>query len=66
MNLNTAIKLDATEDRSIADIAQELAILFGRRADQSADEDDFVADNIAAFLSGRRPPNCVNPQVLAP
>jgi glyoxylate reductase len=25
-----------------------------------------VADNIAAFLSGRRPPNCVNPQVLAP
>jgi glyoxylate reductase len=25
-----------------------------------------VADNIAAFLAGKRPPNCVNPQVLAP
>jgi glyoxylate reductase len=24
-----------------------------------------VADNIAAFLAGKRPPNCVNPQVLA-
>jgi len=25
-----------------------------------------VADNIFAFLAGERPPNCVNPQVLAP
>jgi glyoxylate reductase len=25
-----------------------------------------VADNIIAFLDGKRPPNCVNPQVLAP
>ncbi len=24
-----------------------------------------VVDNIAAFLAGKRPPNCVNPQVLA-
>ena len=24
-----------------------------------------VADNITAFLDGKRPPNCVNPQVLA-
>jgi glyoxylate reductase len=24
-----------------------------------------VADNISAFLEGKRPPNCVNPQVLA-
>jgi hypothetical protein len=23
-----------------------------------------VVDNILAFLSGKRPPNCVNPQVL--
>src|SRR5208282_285784 len=25
----------------------------------------LVVDNILAFLDGRRPPNCVNPQVLA-
>ena len=25
----------------------------------------LVVDNIVAFLAGRRPPNCVNPQVLA-
>jgi glyoxylate reductase len=25
----------------------------------------LVVDNIAAFLAGERPPNCVNPQVLA-
>jgi lactate dehydrogenase-like 2-hydroxyacid dehydrogenase len=24
----------------------------------------FVADNILAFLAGKNPPNCVNPQVL--
>ncbi len=26
---------------------------------------NIVVDNILAFLAGRRPPNCVNPQVLA-
>src|SRR6188768_1186789 len=51
MNLNTAIKIDSTKDGSITDIARELAILFGRRADHSTDEDDFVADNIAALRS---------------
>jgi glyoxylate reductase len=25
---------------------------------------NLVADNILAFLAGKRPPNCVNPQVL--
>jgi lactate dehydrogenase-like 2-hydroxyacid dehydrogenase len=25
----------------------------------------LVVDNIVAFLAGRRPPNCINPQVLA-
>ncbi len=27
---------------------------------------NVVADNILAFLAGKRPPNCVNPQVLTP
>jgi lactate dehydrogenase-like 2-hydroxyacid dehydrogenase len=26
---------------------------------------NIVADNILALLEGRRPPNCVNPEVLA-
>jgi phosphogluconate 2-dehydrogenase len=25
---------------------------------------NIVVDNILAFMDGRRPPNCVNPQVL--
>ena len=26
---------------------------------------NIVVDNILAFLGGQKPPNCVNPQVLA-
>jgi alkylation response protein AidB-like acyl-CoA dehydrogenase len=51
MNLSTALKSDMTDDRTIADIACELGVRFGRRADHAADEDDFVADNIAALRS---------------
>ena len=38
---------DARPRRGTMEVAHELAAIFGRRADESADEDRFVADNFA-------------------
>ena len=38
---------DARPRRGTMEVARELAAIFGRRADESADEDRFVADNFA-------------------
>ena len=38
---------DATRPRRVGDVTHELAAIFARRADESPDDDRFVADNIA-------------------
>jgi len=43
-------------------LAPHLGSAIGEIREQMA---HLVVDNIVAFLAGRRPPHCVNPQVLA-
>ena len=45
MNATTAIKAVPGETKGILDIARELGPIFARRAEESGDEDRFVADN---------------------
>ena len=45
MNATTAIKAVPGETKGILDIAHELGPIFARRAQESTDEDRFVADN---------------------
>lgn len=47
MSANTAIGIDTVEPRSVTDIARELGAIFARRANETTDEDRFVADNFA-------------------
>ena len=44
-----AIKKDAAERRAVADIARELGPIFERRANETSDEDSFVAENFASL-----------------
>jgi alkylation response protein AidB-like acyl-CoA dehydrogenase len=47
MSVVKAFKSGLTAQRSLTDIAQELGAVFAQRAKETADEDAFVADNIA-------------------
>jgi alkylation response protein AidB-like acyl-CoA dehydrogenase len=47
MNATTAIKTQAAEQRTLLEIARELGEVFAERANGTADEDTFVADNFA-------------------
>ncbi len=47
MSVITALKSDATQQRSATDIARELGPMFAARANSSTDEDAFVAENFA-------------------
>ena len=49
MSAIEAIKKDAAERRAVADIACELGPIFERRANETADEDSFVAENFASL-----------------
>jgi alkylation response protein AidB-like acyl-CoA dehydrogenase len=47
--MSMAETIDRTTERrpALAEIARKLGVIFGQRADESTDEDRFVADNIA-------------------
>jgi hypothetical protein len=47
MNAIAAINTSTAAPRTANDIARELGPMFARRADETADEDRFVADNFA-------------------
>ncbi|MBI5261051.1 MAG: acyl-CoA dehydrogenase family protein [Bradyrhizobium sp.] len=47
MSINTAFSIDATTPPSAVDIARELGPVFAKRAEQTTDEDRFVAENYA-------------------
>jgi indole-3-acetate monooxygenase len=47
MSVIEAIKPAAAERRTVTDIARELGLTFAQRASETADEDEFVADNFA-------------------
>ena len=51
MNANVAIKTDPQDTRSVVDIARDLGLVFAKRANESTDEDKFVADNFAMLKS---------------
>ena len=47
MSAVAAIKTDPAERKTASDIARELGPVFGKRADATTNEDEFVADNFA-------------------
>jgi alkylation response protein AidB-like acyl-CoA dehydrogenase len=47
MSAMTAIDTNTATPRTASDIARELGPIFARRASETADEDEFVADNFA-------------------
>ena len=47
MSTNPSNDADVRRPRSLGDVTRELATIFARRADEGADDDRFVADNIA-------------------
>ena len=49
MNAIAAINTSTAAPRTANDIARELGPMFARRADETADEDRFVADNFASL-----------------
>jgi alkylation response protein AidB-like acyl-CoA dehydrogenase len=51
MNTITPINTATAEARTAVDIARELGPIFARRAAETADEDQFVADNFALLKS---------------
>jgi indole-3-acetate monooxygenase len=51
MSVNAALNLDATKPRSAVEIARELGPVFAKRAEQTTDEDQFVAENYELLKS---------------
>ncbi|MEX0807134.1 MAG: acyl-CoA dehydrogenase family protein [Dongiaceae bacterium] len=51
MSVAKAVDTNPTQQRSLSDTAHELGKGFARRADNTADEDQFVAENIALLKS---------------
>jgi indole-3-acetate monooxygenase len=51
MNTITPIDTASAEARTAVDVARELGPIFARRAAETADEDQFVADNFALLKS---------------
>ncbi len=51
MSPNAALSIDAAKARSVVDIARELGPVFAARAQETADEDRFVADDYEALKS---------------
>jgi alkylation response protein AidB-like acyl-CoA dehydrogenase len=51
MSVNAALNLDATKPRSAVEIARELGPVFAKRAEQTTDEDQFVAENYGLLKS---------------
>jgi alkylation response protein AidB-like acyl-CoA dehydrogenase len=51
MSVNAALNLDATKPRSAVEIARELGPIFAKRAEQTTDEDQFVAENYELLKS---------------
>ena len=51
MSLNQAYSIEATSVRRPIDVARELGPVFAKRAEQTADEDRFVAENYADLRS---------------
>ena len=49
MNAIKAIHTDTAERRTATDIARELGAIFEQRANETADEDKFVAENFASL-----------------
>jgi len=47
MNAMTALTVESAKPRTATDIARELGPIFGRRADEKTDEDQFVKENFA-------------------
>jgi len=47
MNAMTALNVETAKARTATDIARELGPIFGRRADEKTDEDQFVKENFA-------------------
>jgi alkylation response protein AidB-like acyl-CoA dehydrogenase len=51
MSVNAALNWDATKPRSAVEIARELGPVFAKRAEQTTDEDQFVAGNYELLKS---------------
>ena len=51
MSAITAIKTDTAERHTVVDIARELGPIFAKRANETTNEDKFVADNYALLKS---------------
>ena len=51
MNMNAAISTGPATARTAVDIARELGPIFAQRANETADEDKFVADDFALLQS---------------
>jgi alkylation response protein AidB-like acyl-CoA dehydrogenase len=51
MNMNAAINTAPAKARTVVDIARELGPIFAQRANETADEDKFVADDFALLKS---------------
>jgi alkylation response protein AidB-like acyl-CoA dehydrogenase len=51
MNAIEAINLQTAKRQTAVDIARELGPIFGKRADETTDEDKFVADNYTLLKS---------------
>jgi indole-3-acetate monooxygenase len=51
MSTITAINPGAAQPRAVADIARDLGPIFAKHASETADEDKFVADNLALLKS---------------
>ena len=47
MNAITALNVETAKSRTATDVARELGPIFGRRADERIDEDQFVKENFA-------------------
>jgi len=47
MNAITALNVETAKSRTATDVARELGPIFGRRADERVDEDQFVTENFA-------------------
>jgi hypothetical protein len=50
-----AINTGTAERRTVTDIARDLGAIFARRANETTDEDRFVADNFVKSVVGERP-----------
>jgi alkylation response protein AidB-like acyl-CoA dehydrogenase len=51
MMTNTSLKAAPADPQSVVDIARDLGKIFAKRADETTDEDRFVADNFAMLKS---------------